>query len=125
MIVGLGIDVEEIERLEAALARSGPKIAERLFTEREREDALGLKNASEFLTGRYAAKEALFKALGTGVSGGITWRDAEVTNAPGGAPEIRIQGRAREVFDERGARRVWLSITHTGRTAAAVVVLEA
>lgn len=124
MIVGLGIDVEEVERLERALARSGPRFAARLFTPRERTDAEDLKDATEFLTGRFAAKEAFFKALGTGVSRGITWQDAEITNAEGGAPELEVRGRAREVFEARGARRVWLSITHTGRVAAAVVVLE-
>lgn len=126
MIIGVGIDLQEIDRLGEAYDRSGDRFLSRVFTKRELADAEAQGKArARFLAGRFAAKEALFKALGTGVSGGITWQDAEVTNLPNGKPEIAIQGKSRDLFEGLRGRHIWLSITHSALSAAAVVVLEA
>jgi len=116
VIVGVGIDVVQIARIERALART-PGLADRLFTDGER----ALPRA-ESLAARFAAKEAVAKALGA--PGGLRWRDAEVVNDPGGRPRLVLHGGVAEEAAAQGISTWHLSLSHDGGVATAVVVAE-
>lgn len=115
MIVGVGIDLCEVGRLEAALERT-PRLRERLFTPRERE------RSGASLAGRFAAKEALSKALGA--PPGLNWRDAEVVCGEDGRPSLEVAGTVARALRRAGVTDVHLSLTHDAGLAAAYVVLE-
>jgi holo-[acyl-carrier protein] synthase len=125
MIVGSGVDLCEVPRIEQAIARHGQKFLERIFTPGEIVYANRKANRSERYAARFAAKEAGMKALGTGWTGGIAWRDFEVINLPSGRPTLRFHGKAAEIAAKLGVRNVALSLTHTREQAMAVVILEA
>jgi holo-[acyl-carrier protein] synthase len=123
MIVGLGIDVASISRIQRALERFGPRFLARLLTEEERQAAERRQwDRAAFVAGRLAAKEASSKALG--VPEGIGWHDVEVSRDSSGAPRICFTGKALERVSAWGVTRAHLSITHDAGVAAAVVVLE-
>ena len=124
MIVGLGIDIAEIDRIEAAIKRHGQRLLERLFTPAEIAYCESHRNRAERYAGRFAAKEAAMKALGTGWRGGIRWVDIEVVREPSGKPTIRLAGEAANRASRLGVQRIALSITHSGKTALAQVILE-
>ncbi|HWW50340.1 MAG TPA: holo-ACP synthase [Verrucomicrobiae bacterium] len=124
VIVGLGLDIAEIDRIRAAIARHGVPILERLYTPREVAYCERHKNKFERYAARFAAKEAAMKALGTGWRHGVRWRDIEVANAPGGKPGLELAGVAREVAVRLGVKTISLSITHSGNLALAQVVFE-
>ncbi len=125
MIVGLGIDVVRIDRVWAVLERKGGRALRRLFTAAEAERCGASKHPPESFAARFAAKEAFFKALGTGWGVGGAWTEVEVVSDASGAPSLRLSGRAAGLAAERGASRIHLSMTHAEDTAAAVVILEA
>lgn len=125
MIVAIGIDLVEITRLEEVLARRGQRFRNRVFTAGEIdycERRAGPARSSSYAA-RFAAKEAVMKALRTGWSEGIGWKDIEVVCEPSGAPTIQLHGRALERLNEIGAR-IHLSLSHSGGVAIAQVVLE-
>lgn len=124
MILGSGVDLCEVPRIEAAIARYGSRFLERIFTAREIAYADRKANRFERYAARFAAKEAGMKALGTGWHGGIAWRDFEVVNLPSGRPTLNFHGRAAEVAAKLGVRHVALSLTHTKEQALAMVILE-
>ena len=124
MIVGLGVDIAEIDRLEKAMVRHGRAFLDRVFTPAEIQYCERHKNKFERYAVRFAAKEAAMKALGTGWKQGVRWRDIEVKNEPGGKPVLRLTGKAGEHAMQLGANRFALSITHTGNFAFAQVILE-
>jgi holo-[acyl-carrier protein] synthase len=124
VIVGLGVDMEEISRIGEAISRHGQVFLQRIFTPGEIAYCERHRDKAERYTGRFAAKEAMMKALGTGWSKGVRWRDIEVTRMPGGRPTIVLHGAAREHAERMGARHISLSITHTGNLAFAEVILE-
>lgn len=124
VIVGLGLDIAEVDRIEAAITRHGAPFLERLFTPSEVAYCERHKNRYERYAARFAAKEAAMKALGTGWRHGVRWRDIEVANEKGGKPALRLQGVAREIADRLGVRTVALSITHSGNLALAQVIFE-
>jgi holo-[acyl-carrier protein] synthase len=124
VIVGTGIDLCEVDRIQAAIERHGKRIVERVFTEREIAYAERKANRYERYAARFAAKEAGMKALGTGWRGGIGWRDFEVTNLASGRPTLALHGQAAEIAKKLGVRHVSLSITHTAAMAMAMVILE-
>jgi holo-[acyl-carrier protein] synthase len=124
MIVGLGIDLVRIERVSALLKRKGGRALARLFTAAEAERCAASKHPPESFAARFAAKEAFFKALGTGWGIGGAWTEVEVVSAPSGAPSLRLSGKAAELAAARGTVRIHLSMTHADDTAAAIVVLE-
>lgn len=124
MIVGSGIDLCEVPRIQSAIARHGQRFIERVFTGREIAYAESKANRYERYAARFAAKEAGMKALGTGWRGGIGWHDFEVANLSSGRPTLRFHGKAAELAEERGVRGVALSITHTAGQALAMVILE-
>jgi len=124
MIVGLGLDIAEIDRIEAAISRHGAPFLERLFTPAEASYCERYKNRFERYAGRFAAKEAAMKALGTGWSRGVRWRDVEVVREPGGRPTLRLAGVARKIADGLGVKNISLTITHSGNFALAQVIFE-
>jgi holo-[acyl-carrier protein] synthase len=125
VIVGIGIDLVEVERMQRLLDSKGERALVRLFTEDEREYAHTHPEPARQLAARVAAKEAAYKALsGNDLARAIGWRELEVVSRHGHAPVLLLHGRAQERATELGVARVHLSITHTDRTAAAFVVAE-
>jgi holo-[acyl-carrier protein] synthase len=124
MIAGIGVDLCEVERIEAAIARHGERLLARLYTPAERRYCESKPNRMERFAGRFAAKEAAMKAIGTGWSRGVGWRDFEVSRAIGGRPVIVFHGAARRIADEMGVTRALVSITHVRSMAMAQVLLE-
>jgi holo-[acyl-carrier protein] synthase len=124
VIAGIGVDLVSIPRFAQLMERRGDAAIARFFTAAEAERCRASKSALESFAGRFAAKEAFFKALGTGWGLGGRWTEVEVVSAPSGAPSLRLSGRAAEAAAEQGISRIHLSITHTDDTAAAFVVLE-
>lgn len=125
MIVGIGVDLVSLPRFAELLERRGDAAVARFYTPAEAEHCRQAKSAVESFAARFAAKEAFFKALGTGWGLGGRWTEVEVVSAPSGAPSLVLAGRAAEAAAERGISRIHLSLTHTHDTAAAFVVLEA
>jgi holo-[acyl-carrier protein] synthase len=124
MIVGTGVDITETARIEQALERHGDRFSRRIFTPLEIEYCERFKNKGERYAARFAAKEAAFKALGTGWQNGVRWLDVEVRNLPSGKPELTLAGQALEAGRRLGVHRASLSISHTDRYAIAQVIFE-
>lgn len=124
MIVGTGIDLVEIARIRSSHQRYGQRFLDRIYTTGEQAYCLRKRNSAESLAARFAAKEAGAKALGTGISHGVSWLEIEVVREPSGRPSIRFHGRAREFAARLGAARAALSLTHTDELAMANVILE-
>lgn len=124
MIISIGIDIVEVYRIGETLERT-PHFAERVFTDAERAycESKG-KGAAQSYAGRYAAKEALLKALKTGWRGEIAWRDMEILNDELGAPALSVTGATKKLLDQSGATRIHLSISHTKDHAVAQIILE-
>lgn len=124
MIIGSGIDLVEIGRIERSVERFGARFLDRVYTPAEQAYCLRKRKAAESLAARFAAKEAAAKALGTGIHYGITWLEIEVVRATTGRPSLRLHGRAAEIAGRLGVKRAALSLTHTDALAMASVVLE-
>lgn len=124
VIVGLGLDIAEIDRIEAAITRHGAPFLERVYSTREISYCESHKNKFERYAARFAAKEAAMKALGTGWRRGVRWRDIEVEREPGGKPTLHLEGAAREIADGLGVKNIALTITHSGNFALAEVIFE-
>lgn len=122
MIIGHGIDVVEIPRMAEVLKRHGERFVERIFTEAERAYCCGKKRELEHLAGRFAAKEAVLKVLGTGWVGKITWHDVEVINNPAGQPHVTLSGESADIARRLGITRIIVSISHTENWAAASAI---
>lgn len=121
-IIGIGTDITEIERIERMVEKHEKTFLTRVFTPRELDYCGKGPTAGEHLAGRWAAKEAVLKAFGTGWSDGIAWTDVEVLSAPSGKPSIRLTGRAAEIALSSGIDAVLISITHCRTYAAAFAV---
>ena len=124
MIVGVGTDLMEIARIQQSIARFGHRFLQRIFTSSEIRYCQRKKNAAESFAARFAAKEAGAKALGTGISHGVTWLEMEVTREPSGRPTLELRGRAAERAKKLGVAKVSLSLTHSRDVAMAVVIME-
>ena len=124
MILGIGTDLSEIGRIERSVERFGERFLERVYTSGEQAYCARKKRAGESLAARFAAKEAAAKALGTGISRGVGWREFEVRREPGQRPTMHLSGRAAELAEALGVVRISLSLTHGKDTAMAVVVME-
>jgi len=124
MIVGTGVDIVEVPRLAATLDRFGQRFLNRVFTESEIKYCDSKANRAERYAARFAAKEAGLKAIGTGLTGGISWREVEVRREPGGRPTLSFHGKAAGYAAKLGARRTSLSLSHTAQHAIAHVILE-
>jgi holo-[acyl-carrier protein] synthase len=121
MILGVGIDLVSISRVARLLDRYGERFARKVFTATEWSESGGRPS---HLAGRFAVKEAVFKALGTGLSGGVAWHDVETLSRGSGAPEVRTFGVVRSLLERRGPVSIWTSISHERENAVAMVVLE-
>lgn len=123
-IVGVGADIIECLRIAKMIERHGELFITRVYTDTEIAYCSARKAATQHYAGRWAAKEAVLKALGTGWVRGIAWRDIEVRNNPGGAPNVVLRGGAREVFERSGADRIHVTISHCRSHATAYAVAE-
>jgi holo-[acyl-carrier protein] synthase len=124
MVLGLGTDLIETKRVQQSIDRFGERFLERIFTAGEIAYCIRKKNSAESFAARFAAKEAGAKALGTGISRGVTWKEFEVKREASGRPSLHLTGRAEELARAMGVRRVQLSLTHSRELALAVVVAE-
>ena len=124
MIIGSGIDLVEIGRVQRSIDRYGQRFLDRVYTAAEQAYCLRKRKSAESFAARFAAKEAGAKALGTGISHGVNWLEIEVAREPGGRPTLQFHGRAAEFAARLGVDRAALSITHTATLAMASVVLE-
>ena len=124
MIVSIGIDIVEVYRISETIQRT-PRFVERVFTAKERAycESKGAASAQSFAA-RFAAKEAVLKALKTGWRGKITWHDMEILNDAQGVPTLEIKGEARNLLENLGAGKIHLSLSHTTDHAVAQVILE-
>jgi holo-[acyl-carrier protein] synthase len=124
MIIGSGIDLTEIGRIQQSMDRYGKRFLNRVYTPAEQAYCLRKRNSAESFAARFAAKEAAAKALGTGISHGVNWLEIEVVREPSGRPNIQFHGRAAEIAQRLGVAHAALSITHTSSLAMASVLLE-
>jgi holo-[acyl-carrier protein] synthase len=122
MVIGVGIDVIQITRFERAMARHGGRFLDRVFTPAEREHVGRHPLAARHLAVRFAAKEAAFKALGTGWGQGVAWRDVEIMGGGRGPSRLALSGRARETALRLGITRTHVSLSHDVEYAVALVV---
>ena len=122
MVIGVGIDLEEVARIGELLAKWGERIEKKLFTDGERAYCNARGKREQHFAARFAAKEATLKALG--VPRGLSWHELEVVSAGNGAPTLRLGGVAAAEAAKRGVQRTHLTLTHAGGLAVAVVVLD-
>jgi len=124
MIIGVGIDNVQNERMKEILIKWSDRVEDRVFNESELEYSKSKGETHLHLAARFAAKEALFKALGKGLSEGMTWTDVKVFNDESGKPFIELKHRAKEIADEMGVKTIHVSLSHTDVCSMAVVILE-
>lgn len=121
---GIGIDIVEVDRIGRAVDRHGMHFLNRIYTETELEYCLKCAKPQQHFAARFAAKEAVLKALGTGWQDGTRFTDIEVVKNEKGAPAARLHGKSLEISKKKGVTRIHLSLSHTARYAAAQVVME-
>ena len=121
-IIAHGIDLVDCPRIEQMIDRHGERFVRRVFTDTEQAYAKANKNEIEKLAGRFAAKEAVLKLIGTGWRGKIAWTDIEIINNAAGQPEVTLGGEVRKIADELGIKHIGVSITHTANFAIASAV---
>lgn len=124
MIIGIGVDIVKVARIELALKRYDKRFLTRVFAAIEQTYCEEKRNRTQHYAARFAAKEAFLKAVGLGLRQGITWQDIIVRNDEKGDPFIDLRGKALKVIEELGANRWHLSISHSQGLAIAVVILE-
>ncbi len=124
MILGTGIDIIEVERIEASHEKFGERFLNRILVPGEMEYCLSHKKPGPFLAARFAAKEAVSKAFGTGIGAHLSWQDIEVKRKESGEPYVVMHGKGAELLKQRGARIVHLTISHTEKHATAMAILE-
>jgi holo-[acyl-carrier protein] synthase len=125
MILGTGIDIIEVARIAASYAKYGDKFVNRILLPDELAYCLTHRQPAPFLAARFAAKEAVSKAFGTGIGAQLAWRDIEIRRKETGEPFVLLHGKGGELFAARGAARLLVSLTHTQHYAAATAILEA
>ena len=124
MLIGTGVDLIEVERIAQSIERYGDRFLRRIYTDDEIAYSSRRRSSAESFAARFAAKEAGAKALGTGISRGVTWSEFQVERQPGGRPVLALRGRAEALARELGVRTISLSISHTGSLAMATVMME-
>ncbi|MGH8164023.1 MAG: holo-ACP synthase [Rhodanobacteraceae bacterium] len=123
-ILGLGIDLVDCDRIENSIARFGERFLQRVFTEGEIAYSQSMKFPARHLAARFAAKEALSKAFGTGIGKSMGWRDLDVQKRESGEPFVVLGGGAEKMAKERGVEKIWISLSHTDKSGMATIVLE-
>lgn len=121
MIYGIGTDIIEVKRIEDSIERFGQRFLDRIFSVEEQAYCLQHRDAGRHFAGRFAAKEAIVKALGTGFRNGITWLDIEICNDPRGKPMVQLSNKLKEAFD---SPKIHLSISHGKDYATAFSICE-
>jgi len=124
MILGTGIDIIEVARIQASHERFGERFLNRVLLADEIAYCLSHKNPNPFLAARFAAKEAISKAFGTGIGAQLGWQDMEIRRKESGEPFVVLHGKGKELFQSRRAKRLLVSLSHTANYAAATAVLE-
>ena len=124
MSLGIGIDLVECARIQHSLDRFGDRFLHRVFTEGEIAYSQSMKFPARHLAARFAAKEALSKAFGTGIGKAMGWKDIDVHKKPSGEPFVVLEGGAKQLAADRGVTKVWITLSHTDNHAMAVIVLE-
>jgi holo-[acyl-carrier protein] synthase len=124
MIIGTGVDIVEIARLRKAVERLKDRFIQRVFTTEEQQFCSQHRDPAPHYAARFAAKEAMFKALGTGWAKGVTWQDVEVLRQQQEAPTLILHGEAHRLSLCMGATKVHLSLSHSEQSAIALVILE-
>jgi holo-[acyl-carrier protein] synthase len=124
MILGTGVDLAEVGRIRDAISRYGERFIRRIYTDAEIAYVERKANKFERYAGRFAAKEAGMKAIGTGWKRGVGWQDFEVSNLASGRPTLRLHGEAARLAEKMGVKSISLSITHTAELGMAHVILE-
>jgi len=124
MIVGIGVDIVDVLRVQGLLSRYKERFMQRVFTEAESRYARDSVRTAERLAGRFAVKEAVLKAFGTGKSNGILWRDVETVRGPRGEPKVNLYGMAHKYLTNIEGESIHVSISHDGGKAVAFVIIE-
>jgi holo-[acyl-carrier protein] synthase len=124
VILGAGIDIIEVERVEAACKRFGDRFVGRILRPAELAYCLSHKAPGPFLAARFAGKEAISKAFGTGIGAHLGWQDMEICRKESGQPYVVFHGKGQTLLSERGGRVVHLSLSHTEKHATAIAILE-
>src|SRR6266403_4803424 len=123
-VLGIGVDLVEVERIQHSLDRFGERFMNRVFTEGEIVYSMSMKFPARHLAARFAAKEAVSKAFGTGIGKAMGWRDIDVRKKPSGEPFLVFSGSAQELAVNRGVTSALITLSHTDHHAIACVVLE-
>jgi holo-[acyl-carrier protein] synthase len=124
MILGIGIDIIEVERIRTSHEKFGERFLNRILRPNEISYCLSYKAPGPFLAARFAAKEAISKAFGTGIGAQLAWQDVEIARKESGEPYVILHGGGQTLLQARGGRHVLISLTHTQTYAAAVAILE-
>ncbi|HEY3852828.1 MAG TPA: holo-ACP synthase [Verrucomicrobiae bacterium] len=124
MILGTGIDIIEVERIETAFKKFGERFVQRILCPAEIAYCLSHKSPGPFLAARFAGKEAISKAFGTGIGAQLAWQDMEICRKESGEPYVTLHGKGQTLLAERGGRIVHISLSHTEKHATAVAILE-
>jgi len=124
-VIGIGVDLVECERIQHSLDRFGEKFLRRVFTDGEIDYSMSMKFPARHLAARFAAKEAVSKAFGTGIGKAMGWRNIDIRKKPSGEPFLVFSGPAQELAEKRGIISALITLSHTDHHAVACVVLEA
>lgn len=124
MIIGIGGDIFEVAQMKKQMAKDGQNLLDELFTEREQSYCRGKRYPERHLAARFAAKEAMFKALSTGRLPGYLWKDVEIENAPIGKPSISLSGKTKVLAKKLKVKRIFVTLSHSSKWAMAHVILE-
>lgn len=124
MILGTGVDIVVVSRIAQSIERHGDRFLNRIYTSSERAYCDGMREPAIHYAARWAAKEALLKAIGTGMREGVKMKDIEVLKMDTGQPRMTLTGRAGEIAEGLGSRRIHVSLTHDAGMAVAMVILE-
>jgi holo-[acyl-carrier protein] synthase len=124
MILGTGIDIIEVGRIASSYEKFGERFVNRILHADEIAYCLSHKNPAPFLAARFAAKEAISKAFGTGIGAALGWQDMEIRRKESGEPFVVLHSKGEKLFSARGAKRLLISLSHTATYAAATAILE-
>jgi holo-[acyl-carrier protein] synthase len=124
MILGTGIDIIEVKRIASSYEKFGERFVNRILLPGEIAYCLSHKTPGPFLAARFAAKEAISKAFGTGIGAALGWQDMEIRRKESGEPFVVLHGKGEQLFAARGAKRLLVSLSHTANYAAATAILE-
>lgn len=124
MILGMGVDIAEIERIKNSIEKFGQNFIDRIYTKNEQNEAANRKDFATYYAGRWAVKEAISKALGCGIGLNCSWLDIEILNHSSGRPQAKLQGQALITFQTLKSTYLHISLSHEGKNAVAMAVIE-